>query len=366
MDRGDRRGLAAAAATAAPHRMRVARRAAFTLGALGVTAVGCLIPAPGDDLSGTRDVLEAGGPAFVMHLQLRLYSVLALWLTPFFAAWTLIQAALTAWPAAGRWARRPANLGRIETGAMIGALLMAALQAFGVASALENLGILAASQPFGPASYAAGLIGGVAFLIWLAGRIGAHGLGDGFLLLLAAPMLASFPIHVWNNLNLVEIRAVRAEWVAALVVTCIASLTLLTIAASPTRARKADVVDSLARIDVWPIIFAGLIVAYAHAGWLALSGAQQVFESDWQLIALTTLGAAAALAAVTALRNRSDDNAERRRARWFLAAAQAVLWLAFSVLNILSGAPVLLLVQDFTILLAATGTVLRDARAAAA
>lgn len=366
MDRGDRRGLAAAAATAVPDRMRVARRAAFTLGALGVATIGCLIPAPGDDLSGTRDVLEAGGPAFVMHLQLRLYSVLALWLTPFFAAWTLIQAALTAWPAAGRWARRPANLGRIETGAMIGALLMAALQAFGVASARENMGILAASQPFGPASYAAGLIGGVAFLIWLAGRIGAHGLGDGFLLLLATPIIANLPVRAWLVLRFMETDEFRAAWVVALVVTCVASLALLAFAASPTRARKADVVDSLARIDVWPIILAGLIVSYAFAGWLALPGAQLAFETDWRLIAVTALGAAAAIAAVTALRNRSDDDAERRRARWFLAAAQAVLWLAFSVFNILSGAPVLLLAQDFTILLAAAGTVLRDARATAA
>jgi preprotein translocase subunit SecY len=167
----------------------LARRIVFTLGALLIYRLGTYIPLPGiqtyPQLSGT-------------HGSIARVSIFALWILPYFSAAILIQlfsmvsSKLSALTKGGEAERQ--KVARYTLGLTI---LLTAFQAFGVASALQNIPNFI-SDPAGLflLSTTVTLTGGTMFLIWLSEQITLRGIGNGLAWLTFAGLATEMPRSV--------------------------------------------------------------------------------------------------------------------------------------------------------------------------
>ena len=91
-------------------------------------------------------------------------------------------------------------------------LLIGGFQAFGLASALQNIGSLVPEPgAWFVLSATASMLGGVFFVVWLSEQITRHGIGNGLALILSVGIVASIPGEVANMLELVRQGAVSAN-----------------------------------------------------------------------------------------------------------------------------------------------------------
>jgi preprotein translocase subunit SecY len=167
------------------------RRLGVTLAVLAVYRVGCWIPLPGVNAAAIVDrfLREFGTVADAMD---RL-SIMSLGLNPMLSALIIAELAMIAWPRLRTWAARKDNASNLDGWLLFGALAFAALQAQGIAVALEDV---AALVPNPGLAFRAGvvvtLVAATACLVWLASLITRHGLGSGIWVLIAAPHVISF------------------------------------------------------------------------------------------------------------------------------------------------------------------------------
>lgn len=208
-----------------------------TIGALTLYFVGSRVPLPG------VDVRALGGEAPP------LLSLFGLGATPIVSGLVVMEIARLAFPPLARWAakgQRQAQLYlRIARGLALG---IAALQALGIATGLEAAHVAAGGGgwPFRLENVVA-LVGATAFLIWLAGAINANGVGDGLVLLFAAPVAARFPIEVARWSHFVRMGVVNADLPGLLF-----ALTVLSVAALVAVSRRGSTSGPL---DLWsPLI----------------------------------------------------------------------------------------------------------------
>jgi preprotein translocase subunit SecY len=171
----------------------LARRIAFTLGALLIYRLGTYIPLPG--IVSLPGVSRSSGAQF---------SIFSLGILPYLSAAILIQLAsmasskLSALSRGGEAGRR--KIARYTIGL---AILLTVLQAFAIASGLQNVPNLV-SDPGGLflLSTTVTLTGGTAFLIWLSEQITVRGIGNGLALILFAGVAAKLPSTVASLLEL--------------------------------------------------------------------------------------------------------------------------------------------------------------------
>jgi preprotein translocase subunit SecY len=182
----------------------LARRIAFTLGALLVYRLGTTIPVPGIETS-TRP-----------------FSIFALNVIPYLSVAILIQlvtmvsSRLNALVARGDSGRR--IIARYTFGLT---LLLTAFQAYGIASGLQQAvpNTLSITSPLFLLSTSATLLAGTIFLIWLSEQITARGIGNGLALILAVGILAELPNSVVSTFTLVRQGALSVQlmaWLALL------------------------------------------------------------------------------------------------------------------------------------------------------
>jgi preprotein translocase subunit SecY len=164
------------------------RRAAVTLAAVAVYWIGCWIPMPGVDISALI------GPSSTHNTAITRLSIMALGITPLLSAYILLEMLMIAFPALRGWAAAEPERRRTLTGwATVVALLLAMLQASGIASALEQIhGLVANPGPAFRVGAVASLVAATGLLIWLASVVTRHGIGQGFWLLVALPYAGSF------------------------------------------------------------------------------------------------------------------------------------------------------------------------------
>ena len=173
----------------------LARRIAFTLGALLVYRIGTHIPLPGINPAVWDQIFRqpAGGLLGMVNVPLgrrawRGCRCSALGIVPYVSAAILLQLMSLARAAAARAARMPAKRGRRAIDALHAALTvadLAAFQSYGIALALEGVTglVLEPGWPFRLTTVLT-LTGGTMFLTWLAGQITARGIGNGIALIL--------------------------------------------------------------------------------------------------------------------------------------------------------------------------------------
>ena len=195
-------------------RMELARRIAFTIGALLIFRLGSQIPLAGISTQG--GLLSSGAVGRV--------SIFSLTLVPYLGAAIFVQLVSLVWgrlsalERAGEAGRR-----RIARYTLILTLLLAAFQAFGIASALQDISGLV-TEPGGwfLLSASVSMVGGVFFLIWLSEQITRHGIGNGIALVLSVSILISLPAEIATTIGLLRQGAVSGNLVLFNVVVWVA------------------------------------------------------------------------------------------------------------------------------------------------
>ena len=195
----------------------LARRIAITIGALLILRLGSQIPVAG--LS-TRGVPLTSG-------TLARLSILSLSLIPYLSAAITIRLVSIVW---GRLSalERSGEAGRrtLARFTLILTLLLASFQAFGIASAMQNIsGLVAERGAWFLLSATASMVGGVFFMVWLSEQITRHGIGNGIALVLTVNILISLSAEVAGAIELLRQGVVSGNlvlfnaivWVALLV-----------------------------------------------------------------------------------------------------------------------------------------------------
>jgi preprotein translocase subunit SecY len=188
------------------------RRIGLTIGAFLVFRLGTYISVPGIESAVWQQFFrqQAGGIVgtldwFAGGAVARL-SIFALSIVPFVTASVLLQLAsivlptLRALPKRGESGRR-----RLDVYTLVLTILLAMLQALGIAFALEGVAnVVVEPGMMFRLTTALTLTGGVIFLVWLAGQITTRGIGNGISLILAAGIVAALPEAVVAMLDLVR------------------------------------------------------------------------------------------------------------------------------------------------------------------
>jgi preprotein translocase subunit SecY len=180
------------------------RRIWFTLGALLVFRLGTFIPLPGIAASAWEQIFQsqAGGTLGMANLlsggAIHRLAIFALGLVPYVSAAVILQLLpiiskrLRALRTQGERGRRTIEL---YTRALT--VLLAMLQAYGIAVALESVTTLVAEPGwFFRVTTVLTLTGGVMALVWLSEWITARGLGNGVTLILFAGIVAEVPAGI--------------------------------------------------------------------------------------------------------------------------------------------------------------------------
>jgi preprotein translocase subunit SecY len=175
-------------------RSELARRIAFTLGALLVFRLGTYIAVPGinravwDQFMRAQDGSILGVFNVTSGGAVARLSIFALGILPYVSAAVILQLVayfstrLRRLQSSGESGRR-----RLETITRIFTAAMALLQSAGIASALADIDhLVAAPGPLFLVSVTLTMTGGTMFLIWLAGQITLRGLGNGVAILLCS------------------------------------------------------------------------------------------------------------------------------------------------------------------------------------
>jgi preprotein translocase subunit SecY len=159
----------------------IGRRSLVTIGALCLYCVGWQIPLAGISSEALGQLLSTPGTA------LPRLSVFMLGVLPIFSVLIVAEIAKLAFPALGRWTG-------LNRAIQIVALTLAAFQALGIANALEGINGLVDEPGWAfHAEMIATLVAATALLGWLGDCITRQGVGDGFWLLLIAPILTLLP-----------------------------------------------------------------------------------------------------------------------------------------------------------------------------
>ena len=196
----------------------LARRIAFTIGALLLFRLGTHIPVPGLIIS---NIPPTAG--FIARI-----SVFALGLVPYLSAAVLIRLLSVVW-ARLNVLERSGERGRrkISRITLALAIVIAGFQAYGLASALKGIpDIVGVPDGWFVATTMASMLGGVVVLVWLSEQITRHGIGNGLALILSVNFLVAIPPDIAGIADLLQRGAVSvnlvlghvAFWIAAVVV----------------------------------------------------------------------------------------------------------------------------------------------------
>lgn len=185
----------------------LARRIAFTIGALLLFRLGTQIPVAGVNTSGLSSSSD---------LIARL-SLFALGLIPYLTAAILIRLLSVVWRGLSSVERSGESGRRRIARATLGlTLVLAAFQAYGIASTLTTIpGVVRNPDGWFVLTATATMVGGVFVLVWLSEQISRYGIGNGLALILSVGMLVSIPRDVAGIMELVRRGAVSGNLVFA-------------------------------------------------------------------------------------------------------------------------------------------------------
>lgn len=245
------------------------RRIAITIGALLVFRVGTHIPVAGIATQG--GVLSSGGVYRV--------SIFALTLIPYISAAILIQLLSMVWGRLSALERSgEAGRRRLARYTLILTLLLASFQAFGLASAMQNIsGLVTEPGAWFLLSASASMVGGVFFMVWLSEQITRHGIGNGIAALLAVSILISLPPDVAKAIEMTMQGLASPNLVLFNVLFCMAMIALVVFVETARRnvriefaARQIGKRLLPPRSAVLPIKInsAGFLVPVTVASWL--------------------------------------------------------------------------------------------------
>jgi preprotein translocase subunit SecY len=186
----------------------------FTLGALVAYRLGTYIPIPGIDRGILQEIFShnAGGILGMFDMfsggALGRMSIFALNIMPYISASIIIQL-LTAVSPSLEAMKKEGESGRkkLNQYTRYGTVLLAAVQAYGIAAGLEGMRSGAQALVIDPGLFfrlvtVVTLVGGTVFLMWLGEQITARGVGNGISLIIMAGIVANLPHALAATLEL--------------------------------------------------------------------------------------------------------------------------------------------------------------------
>ncbi len=173
----------------------------FTLGALLVYRLGSYIPIPGIDTAAIAQFTNQNASGILGWMNglaggaLGRMAIFALNIMPYISASIIMQLMTTVSPQLEAL-KKEGDSGRkkINQYTRYGTVILAALQAYGIAMGLMGRGGLVLNPgPFFIASTVITLTGGTVFLMWLGEQITARGIGNGTSLIIFSGIVANLP-----------------------------------------------------------------------------------------------------------------------------------------------------------------------------
>jgi preprotein translocase subunit SecY len=210
------------------------KRLWFTLGALIIYRIGSYIPVPGIDPVALADVFQrqAGGLAGLLDVfsggSIGRMSIFALSIMPYISASIIMQILTTVVPSLEALKKEgEAGRKKINQYTRYGTVILAAVQAYGIAVGLESQTSTVGQVVFDPGLYfrfvtVVTLIGGTMFLMWLGEQVTARGVGNGISLIIFAGIVAAMPGAMVQTLELGRTGSLSALFIIGLIVGIIA------------------------------------------------------------------------------------------------------------------------------------------------
>jgi len=215
------------------------KRIWFTLAALCVYRLGTYIPMPGIDPQVLEDIFHqnAGGILGMFDMlsggALGRMTIFALNIMPYISASIIIQL-LTAVSPRLEALKKEGEAGRkvLNQYTRYGTVLLAAVQAYGIAVGLEGFRGSAGSAVMDPGVFfrltaVVTLVGGTVFLMWLGEQITARGIGNGISLIIFSGIVANLPHALAGTLELGRTGALSTAFILFLIVMVIAVIAFI-------------------------------------------------------------------------------------------------------------------------------------------
>jgi len=215
------------------------KRIWFTLGALIVYRLGTWIPLPGIDPSILQDIFQqqAGGILDMFNMlsggAFARMTIFALNIMPYISA-SIIMQLLQAIHPHFEALKKEGEVGRkkLNQYTRYGTVVLAALQAYGIAVGLEGMSgsqgaAVAAPGAFFRATTVITLVGGTMFLMWLGEQITARGVGNGISLIIFAGIVAEMPAALIGTLELGRTGALSALFIIFLLIMAVGVITFI-------------------------------------------------------------------------------------------------------------------------------------------
>ncbi|MBT6117877.1 MAG: preprotein translocase subunit SecY, partial [Rhodospirillaceae bacterium] len=190
------------------------KRIWFTLGCLIVFRLGTYVPMPGIDPRILQDIFEqqAGGVLGMFNMfaggALGRMTIFALGIMPYISAAIIMQLMSAVSPRLEQL-KKEGETGRkkINQYTRYGTVLLAMVQAYGIAVGLEGMQGSAGTAVIDPGMFfrmtaVITLTGGTIFLMWLGEQITARGVGNGISLIIFAGIVAELPGALFSTLEL--------------------------------------------------------------------------------------------------------------------------------------------------------------------
>jgi preprotein translocase subunit SecY len=184
-------------------------RILFTIGLLIVYRLGTYIPVPGIDAGALAKMMEklSGGVTGMLQMftggALGRMSVFALGIMPYISASIIVQL-LTAMVPRLEQLKKEGEQGRkkINQYTRYGTVLLATVQAYGMAVSLEHGNLTHDPGWFFRIGVVVTIVGGTMFLMWLGEQITARGIGNGTSLIIFVGIVANIPHAIAQFLSL--------------------------------------------------------------------------------------------------------------------------------------------------------------------
>jgi len=190
------------------------KRLWFTLGALIIFRLGTFIPLPGIDPHIWQEIFDqkSGGVLDMFNMfsggALERMSILALNIMPYISA-SIIMQLMTSMSPQLEAMKKDGEAGRkkINQYTRYFTIVLATVQAYGLAVGLENMQSGIASAVINPGMFfrvstVITIVGGTIFLMWLGEQITGRGVGNGISLIIFSGIVAGIPSAVIQTLSL--------------------------------------------------------------------------------------------------------------------------------------------------------------------
>ena len=211
------------------------KRILFTLGALIIYRLGTYIPVPGIDPGALAQFFEGQGGGMLGMLDLfaggalSRMTIFALNIMPYISA-SIIMQLMTAVSPTLEQLKKEGESGRkkINQYTRYGTVLLAAVQAYGLAVGLESLqGAVIDPGMFFRVSTVITIVGGTIFLMWLGEQITSRGVGNGISLIIFAGIVAELPSALVQTLELGRTGALATITIIVMLVMAVAVITFI-------------------------------------------------------------------------------------------------------------------------------------------